>query len=283
MISRVLLYPNTSRDIGLIITRQAATLLRSEGVEPILPRETEGFESLADVATALPLAEALTRAELIVTLGGDGTILRIAKEAAEQVRPILGIQMGRLGFLAELDAGDVEKLRAMARGDFTVDERMMLALSVICGETLVHQDLALNEALLTGGATRRFITLSVYADRQEMMSFSGDGVIVSTPTGSTAYCLSAGGPIVEPGAESMTVTPVCAHAFYARAIVLSPNRMVTVRSHQDEPVYLNVDGKGEFAFLPEYRLEIRRALHKTRLIHIGEHNFFGLIGEKFRG
>ncbi len=220
--------------------------------------------------------------DLIITLGGDGTILRCAKLAAEAGTPILGLHLGTLGFMAELEVDELSRLPDILAGSFTLDGRMMLSIHVFEGEEVIFSDLALNDVLITGGATGRFISLSVAADDLPIVSFSGDGVIVATPTGSTAYSMAAGGPIIEPNAESISITPICAHALYAKSFVLTPSRVVTIRSFPERLVYLNVDGKGEFPIRPEHRITIGRAEKKTLLARVKENNYFETLGQKFQ-
>ncbi|MDR3207773.1 MAG: NAD(+)/NADH kinase [Oscillospiraceae bacterium] len=280
---KIVLWPNPARDVGCRVSMEVAALCREAGVEAALP------DTLADAlpeegrtrVRILPLEEALKDADCLLALGGDGTILHLAKQAAQRQLPLLGINLGRLGFLAELEVSELPLLREVLAGRFTRDLRMMLDVSICRGETVLHTDLALNDAVLTGDDRGRFLSVRVLSDGQPILSFPGDGVIVSTPTGSTAYSLSAGGPIVEPEAESIAVTPICAHLPGAKAVVLAAGRTVSLWAN-DKPAVLVVDGRPGLPLAPGAEVRVRRSDRRVTLLRVKPHSFYEALDRKFR-
>ena len=219
-------------------------------------------------------------AGMAVTFGGDGAILRAARALCGMDIPILGINLGHKGFMAELEAGEVELARTAFQGKFIPESRMMADITVFREGRAVYRDFALNEAVVKGMA--RVIGVNVYGDGRRIMGFDGDGVIVSTPTGSTAYSLSAGGPIVEPTAQSLIVTPVCPHILSARSYVLAPERTVTVelRRLDNKTAYLSVDGGESVALQDQDRIEVRRSATDAKLVRVTGRSFYEKVSSK---
>ena len=192
--------------------------------------------------------------------------------------------MGGLGFIAELEAGELEALRKLKDWDFQTEQRMMLDVSVLQGDKVLFHDLCLNDAVVTKGAIARVVHLSVKCDGVQAMEFSGDGVIVATPTGSTAYSLSAGGPIVEPEANNILVTPICAHDVGSRCMVASEKRVITVELTRNarRNAYLSVDGGRALRLNLGDKTVIRKADLTTKLVRLQERSFYDLVNMKFR-
>ena len=216
---KVVLSPNPYRDRGLKAALAAEKILRNVGVDTVmcLPFTVEGGNvELPKHISFKNTQEELKCADLLVCFGGDGTILHAAKDANAHKVPILGVNLGSVGFMAELEQSELSMLSKLAAGKYTVESRMMLDVTVRRDGKSVYNDIALNDAALTKGAVARVVDLEVYADKVLITRFSADGVVISTPTGSTAYSMSAGGPIVEPTAENIIVTPICPHALSVR-------------------------------------------------------------------
>ncbi len=173
-----------------------------------------------------PLRRAAEDAELIISFGGDGTFLHVARQILGMRIPLLGVNVGTKGFMAGLEPEDIELVRRAAAGDYRESLRMMLDIELHRADGEVIYDCALNDAVVKSDVN--CINLAVHADGTEITNFAGDGVIIATPTGSTAYSMSAGGPIVEPEAANIIITPICAHIMAAKSFVLSPERTVTV-------------------------------------------------------
>jgi NAD+ kinase len=194
------------------------------------------------------------------------------------------VNIGTMGFMAELESSEMKELSRLAEGRYTVEERMMLHVTAEReGQILLEED-ALNDAVITKGAVARTIQLAVSCDGAEVMAFGGDGVIVSTPTGSTAYSMSAGGPIVEPTTQTIILTPICAHDMQTKTIVTSPERKITVEVGRigRKNAFLSVDGGRALRLNTGDVVRISRSKFTTRLVHLTERNFFDIVKTKFK-
>lgn len=229
-----------------------------------------------------PMEEAFRKADLLVCFGGDGTILHAAKDAQLHGIPVLGVNLGSVGFMAELEVDQLNLLARLPEGKYQQEERMMLDVAVRREGRIIFRDTALNDAVITKGAVARIIDLDVKADGVLVGRFSGDGVVVSTPTGSTAYSMSAGGPIVEPTAENLMVTPICPHALHARSYVLDRNRAVAVKMGKltRKTAYLSVDGGKAFRLGGSDQVELRRSEAKARLARLTSRSFYAVLNQK---
>lgn len=283
---KVILSPNPYRDTGLKAAQSAKKILEHNGVEAIISLPfTLDEHSRVDIPSHVklePLGEVLPGADILVCFGGDGTILHAAKDALPHNLPILGVNMGSVGFMAELEHSELALLSRLVDGKYEVEERMMLEAVVKREGKVVFSELALNDAVLTKGAVARVLDLEVTGDRVPISAFSGDGVIVCTPTGSTAYSMAAGGPIVEPTARNIILTPICAHSLKVKPMVLDRHRTVGIRLEQGSrrSAYLSVDGGKAFKVLASDRVEVRRANKVTRLIKLTGRSFYELVHQK---
>lgn len=283
---RVVLSPNPYRDKGLRAAQAARKILSGQGVETLvcLPFELEENSrvELPKHLEFLPLREGLAQADILVCFGGDGTILHAAKDANTFGVPILGVNMGSVGFMAELENGELGQLSKLAQGKYAIEARMMLDVQVQRGGRVIYQEVALNDAVVTKGAVARVIDLSVYGDQVLISELAGDGVILSTPTGSTGYAMSAGGPIVEPTAENIIFTPICAHSLNAKAVVLDSERLISVRLGKDsrKSAYLSVDGGRAFKLSAGDRVEVAKSAYQTRLVKLTGRSFYEVLNQK---
>lgn len=274
--------PNPFRDTGLEITKKAAALLKAEGVDSVVcPVFSEGEPGVIppDVEERV-LEDEAPRCNLVLVVGGDGTILEVARRLHHQPMPILGINLGTKGFMSTLEPEDIELLRKVAHGGYAVSRRMMLDVRLLRnGETLCHHT-ALNDAVIHGYGD--CIRLSAACESGKITSFSGDGIILATPTGSTGYSMSAGGPIVEPEAQNIIISPICPHAIGARSFVLGANRIVKVTAEHlhGRRAYLSVDGKWTVDLAGGDVLEVSRAEHETLMVDLGLKSFFESAYEK---
>ncbi|MBC5735825.1 NAD(+)/NADH kinase [Lawsonibacter faecis] len=283
---KVVLSPNPYRDKGLKAAQAADRILRENQVDTAMclpfPLEKGSRMELPKHLTFCEMQAELSSADMLICFGGDGTILHAAKDANQHGVPILGVNMGSVGFMAELEQGELQLLSKLAARKFTVERRMMLDVKVIHDGKVIYEDLALNDAVITKGAIARIIDLSVYGDRKLISDFSGDGIIVCTPTGSTAYSMSAGGPIVEPTAENIIVTPICAHSLHARALVLDCNRVVAAKMGRlaRKTAYLSVDGGKAVKLCAGDTVEIRKSQAQTRLVRLSSRSFYEVLNQK---
>ena len=214
--------------------------------------------------------------------GGDGTILHSAREATPRNVPVLGVNLGSIGFMAELEHNELSLLSRLASGRFGIERRMMLDVTVRREGRPVFTESALNDAVVTKGAVARVLDLEVTGDRVVISSFSGDGIVVATPTGSTAYSMAAGGPIVEPTAENIIITPICAHSLHAKPFVLDSARSVGIRLTPGgkKTAYLSVDGGRAFRIQPGDWVDCRRSRQVTRLVKLTGRSFYDRINQK---
>ena len=280
MKKRVILCPNPSKDVRLETSREAKEILETAGFEVCFsPELLDGRPD--DWPDDLPISEledVIDGAVLVVSLGGDGTIMHTVRRLMDYEIPIIGVNLGTVGFLTELDRGELPMLLAAARGEYTPSPRMMLEISVERGGEVVYRNYALNDVSLHGVV--QMIRMTARGDERKILEFSGDGIVISSPTGSTAYSLSAGGPIVEPTAENLILTPICAHALIARSFVLAPDRVVTVTvTDLRSRAFISADGDC-FDFLDGDTLTVRKAAHKTMIAHVGKKAFYDIVYEK---
>lgn len=286
---KVVLSSNPYRDKGLKVALEARRVLEHAGAQtalclPFQPKKGDRLD-LPRQLTLSMLDKELPTADLLICFGGDGTILHAARDAALHEIPILGVNMGSVGFMAELERSELSLLAPLAHGMYTIEERMMLDVKVLRGEKLISQDTALNDAVISKGSVARVAEMEVLADSVKVTAIAGDGVIVATPTGSTAYSMSAGGPIVEPTSKSIVVTPVCAHQLAARAMVLAPERVVAVQLPRwnRKYLYLSVDGGKAVRLIGGDRVEIRRSDRTTQLVRLADRSFYQIINQKLGG
>ena len=286
---KIVLSSNPYRDKGLRAALEAKRVLEHAGAKTMmcLPFQPKKGDRL-DLPRQLPLSQLdkeLATADLLICFGGDGTILHAARDAAFHEVPILGVNMGSVGFMAELERGELPLLAPLAHGMYTIEERMMLDVNVLRGDRLISKDVALNDAVISKGSMARVAEMEVLADRVKVTAITGDGVIIASPTGSTAYSMSAGGPIVEPTSKSIIVTPVCAHQLAARAMVLAPERVVTVQLPRGNRkyLYLSVDGGKAVRLSGGDRVEIGCSQRVTQLVRLADRSFYQVINQKLGG
>lgn len=284
---RIVLSPNPYRDRGLKAAQSARKILNQAGVETsiCLPFDLDGGSKveLPRHLTYEKMDQVLPGADLLICFGGDGTILHAAKDVNAYGIPVLGVNMGSVGFMAELEYSELSLLSRLADQKFSVEERMMLDVSVVRSGKKVFHEIALNDAALTKGAVARVVDLKISCDKMLMSEFSGDGVVVSTPTGSTGYSMSAGGPIVEPTAENLIITPICAHAMDAKSFVLSSERVVSIRPGRlaRKTAYLSADGGRAFRLLDGDVVEICKSEKVTKLVRLSGRTFYEILAKKF--
>jgi len=279
---KIILAPNPLRDVGLAHTERIRRRLETEGTTPLVfPLEYVSEERIEPVGRELKtLTEALADARLLVALGGDGTILHLARIAAPYRVPILTVNLGRKGFIAELEPEDVDEIAKIAvESSLQLEERMMINVTVTRDGATVYQGFALNDAVVKGVA--RLVDFAVFGDGHLISRFSGDGVVICTPTGSTAYSMASGGPIIEPTARNITVTPICAHALRAKSFVLAPERTVTVQStlEHGKQGFLSVDGSS-FPLEDQDEVCVTRSRYVTRLVKATGRSFYQIVNEK---
>lgn len=280
---KIILCPNPSRDRGMNTTKRVDKTLREMGFRTVVcsPFKDQKDGAFADMDVR-PLHPELRSADMLITFGGDGTILHLAKLVALNKIPVLGINMGGLGFIAELEAGELDKLRRLKEWNFETEHRMMLDVSVVRDGRQIYTNLGLNDAVIREGPISHVIHLKISSDGRHLADIAGDGVIVATPTGSTAYSLSAGGPVVEPVAQTMVVCPICTHNMRFSSYVLSPEHTLTIQLERNgrKPVYLFVDESRAFPLRADDQVLVRRSKYTTKLVRLTEKSFCEIFAKK---
>ena len=282
----VILTPNPYLDKNFQTVRDAMDILKKAGMNPrlCLPFDVDRSYDLPKDLRFHKLDRELGNADMVICFGGDGTILHMAKTATRKGLPILGVNIGTMGFMAELESSELDKLAKLATGEYTFDNRMMLDVIVQRDRDIIFHDICLNDVAVTKGAVARIVHLQVKCDGIDAMECGGDGVLIATPTGSTAYSLSAGGPIVEPEARNILITPICAHDVGSRCIVASEKRVISVNMVRNarRNAYLSVDGgkalrlnMGDVATIKTSKLE-------TKLVRLKDRSFYDVVNAKFK-
>ena len=283
---KVVITSNPYRDKGFQAVSSAMNILRSAGVEVklCLPFEVDKAFDLPKDLRFCRLDREISNADMVICFGGDGTILHMAKAATRAGIPILGVNIGTMGFMAELELSELEQLRRIANDDYTIDERMMLDVTVHRDRDIIFHDICLNDVVITKGAVARIVHLSVECDGVQAMECGGDGVIVATPTGSTAYSLSAGGPIVEPDAHNILITPICAHDVVSRCIVASEKRVITVSliKNSRRNAFLSVDGGKAVRLNMGEITTVKASELRTKLVRLKDRSFYDVVNVKFK-
>lgn len=283
---KVILSPNPYRDHGLKAAQSAKEILENCGVEVAvcLPFDLDE-SSRAPVPAGIELKtlqDEIDGVDVFVCFGGDGTILHAARDASPRGIPILGVNLGSVGFMAELEQNELSLLTRLPECKYQIEQRMMLDVSVRREGKCVFKETALNDAVIVKGSVARMLELEVTGDRTTISTFSGDGVVIATPTGSTAYCMAAGGPIVEPTSENTIMAPICAHSLHAKPFVLDSRRTVGIRiaPGSRRTAYLSVDGGRAFKIQPGDWVECRKSSQHTQLIRLTGRSFYEQINKK---
>lgn len=282
----LILTPNPYRDKNFQTLRNAIRILKDCGfqVKVCLPFEVDHAYELPKDIHFSRLDRELPNADMVICFGGDGTILHMAKAATRKGIPLLGVNIGTMGFMAELESSELEKLKLLSAGKYQIDSRMMLDIIVQRDRDIIFHDICLNDAVITKGAVARIVHLAVRCDGIQAMECGGDGIVIATPTGSTAYSLSAGGPIVEPEADNIIITPICSHDVASRCIVASGQRVISVgmTSLSRRNAYLSVDGGKTLRLNMGDEVIIRKSKLETKLVRLNERSFYDVVNMKFR-
>ena len=282
----VILTPNPYRDKDFRTVRAAMSILKDAGIEAkvCLPFDVDkSFELPKDIRFHR-LDREIHNAELVICFGGDGTILHMAKTATRKNVPILGVNIGTLGFMAELESSELHMLSRLADNEYTIDKRMMLDVVVQRDRDIIFHDIGLNDVVVTKGSVARIAYISVKCDGVQALQCGGDGVIIATPTGSTAYSLSAGGPIVEPEAKNILITPICAHDIMSRCIVASDKRTISLELVQNarRNAFLSVIGGKSVRLNMGDVVTVKKSNLETKLLRLKDRSFYDVVSMKFK-
>lgn len=280
------------KQVGLVVNRQKTRKgrflqsliewFKARGIKVVIPQSTE---NMYRSSFGYPEIDFQEDVDLVMTLGGDGTILGVARQVAEKGIPILGVNLGHLGFLTDLEIPDLfPALSKLIKDDYEIESRMMLAARVLRDGSPIKDFIALNDVVINNGPISRIIKLETYLGNEYLATYRADGLIVASPTGSTAYSLSAGGPIVNPQLEVMIVTPVCPHSLNARPFILSDDQEIRIILKTDtNDVMLTIDGQVGFPLKKNDSIVVRKADVYTKLVKVKKRSFSEVLRLKFRG
>lgn len=246
---------------------------------------TEEFKGKAQLTVFYDAAEksAYTGCDAVIALGGDGTIIRAAKNAAPLGIPVCGVNLGKIGFLAAAEVTDIKKLaERILSGLYKIEKRMMLEVSIHSVKGTQDLGLVLNDAAIGRGAYTKMIKLNFSADNDFLDSYMADGAVISTPTGSTAYSLSAGGPVAAPTMDLYMLTPICAYDLQTRSMVLPPNITlgIEISGKQDASAILSLDGRDEVEVMPGDKVIVKKSNYYAQFISLGDRSFYGVLRKK---
>lgn len=278
---QIVLYPNFHKINALPTALKLCDLLHDLEIDVLACNSCQSEFSEKSYIKFGDIDVITSKCDIIIAIGGDGTILKASHYASEYDKPLLGINTGHLGFMASMEINELENISKLKTCDYTIETRMMLDISQIRNNTLISKHTALNDIVIARPYSK-ITDFEISTDGIVVSSIRSDGIVFSTPTGSTAYALSAGGPIVEPLMECIQLTPICPHSLFSRTMLFSPDRKLEVRhfSNEKADVYFSVDGKKEFKVENDDKLIISRSLKKLRLIDIKGHSFFDAVNNK---
>jgi len=278
---KIALIPNMTRQNTPDVTRELLKELEKLNIEVFLDSAFSTCFAEAPYIKYCDLSVCLEECDIVITVGGDGTFIKSAKEAAEKNKPLLCINAGKLAYLAGLENNEFLLLGDVVKGNFKTEKRMMLSATIIDknGKILYHSN-CLNDAVVSRSGNIRIMKLSINCNNAPLMDYSADGVIVSTPTGSTAYSLSAGGPVIEPQIESMLITPVCCHSFFSRSVVLRPDSVLEIAHDNSGEAVLSCDGE-EAVLIPDGAIvKIETSNIKAEFIKVKNDTFIDILNRK---
>lgn len=275
------IHSNMTRKHAYEVTTNVYNELISLGAEITMPLELKEYFSCLNVKF-LSEAIAVAQCDIIIAIGGDGTIIHAAHFAAECNKPILGINAGRLGFLAGLEKQELNLLICLLNGKYTTDKRMMLKVTHYSDNKIKREYFCLNECVIARGTSLRLCEIDATYNKGRINNFIADGIIVATPTGSTAYSLSAGGPVVDTAIESLILTPICTHSLFTRSMIFESDSIIRLKVSNNKislPVF-SCDGNPGINLNDNDYLEIRKAERTTTLIKIKSDSFADIFSQK---
>lgn len=278
---KISIIPNLTIKNTNQIAKEVCSELKKLSVETYIGQEAQ--TDLADIpAQFIPENQLFSMCDVVIAIGGDGTMLRVAKNAAMLEKPALGINAGRLGFMSGLEKNELFLLKNLVNSSYTIDRRMMLKAEVIANGNVLETRHCLNDAVVSRGELARLIDVDVFSDRKRIANYVADGIIASTPTGSTAYSLAAGGPIVSPHNNCILLTPICPHSLMTRSTIIRHDKSISIYVNSDKhnESFLTVDGEEAIKIFPDTEIRISLSEYEAKLIKIKSDNFYDVFHKK---
>lgn len=281
-LKKIALIPNLTKNGAYEESLEAIRLLKSFGGEILMTADLSEKYSDKDIAFFESHEVIIQKCDAVVTIGGDGTIIHAAKHAANFQKPLLGINMGRLGFVAELEPNELPMLERLFSGDYNVEKRQMLKVT-LKSKSGSKSFFALNDAVISRGSMAKIIDLDVWLKKSYICHYRADGLIVSTPTGSSAYALSAGGPVIEPSMSCILMTPICSHSLFSRPVLFNQSSeiLVNAASREDTDLTLTIDGETTIPITADDTVVITTAEIYAELIVLKDKTFYRVLSDKF--
>lgn len=283
-----LIYTNKHKDKELTTTKRIQSYLESKGCTVKLKVKESDWKAEADSVAEEEATDIPLDVDCMIVLGGDGTVLQAARETKKILVPIIGVNLGTVGYMTEIElSGMEESLDRLIRDDYKKERRMMLNGKVSCADGTVSEGWALNDIVISRSGSLQIIEFNIYVNGQLLNHYKADGMIVTTPTGSTGYNLSAGGPLVEPKARLITLTPICPHSLNQRSIILSPEDEIVIeipggREGKSQTVEANFDGSHKVTMSTGDRIRIVQSEKITEFIQLNQVSFLEVLHRKMR-
>lgn len=275
----VAVIPNLDKRGSSETVERMAAFFKECGITAYLPDDIccAGYEHA-------PMDELYKIADVIITIGGDGTIIRFAKRAAQDGKAVLGINAGRVGYLANIEQNEYNLLSKLGTGEYTIEERMMLSITVKENDNIIGEYEALNDAVISSGYLSRIIDVTASVDGGDVITYHADGLIAATPTGSTAYSMSAGGPVIDPTMKCVCLTPICSHSLAAKPILIGGEKEIKLKAYSKKrtDIFLSVDGRKVAPVKPFTEIYISQSKNSVKLVRINDRSFYKTLSLKFR-
>lgn len=276
----IALIPNITRKNAIQCTYNIIDILKSENAKIIMCDDLKEVFGLSDIIFMPNIEETINNCDIAITVGGDGTIIDVAKYVASANKSLIGINCGRIGFVASLEPNEIEELKRLFTGEYNIEKRMLLKVVAKLGDN-IKEYYALNDAVVRG-VTANIIDLDVDLDNSHIGHFRADGLIVATPTGSTAYSLSAGGPVIQPNMRCILLTPLAEYSLFSKPIVFNENAKITIYSlsNKNENVKLFIDGQSSVQIYKDTIVEVMSADISANFITFKDKTFYKVLNEK---
>lgn len=274
---------NTGKEGAVEYAADIIDIFEQNKISVLVSWENKELFDSKNVDYYTDIESAVKRCELCIAIGGDGTIMSLAKTAALYGRPVLGINFGRLGFMAGLEPVRCDDILKLIKKEYRISKRMMLQITVKRSENEIYEYYAFNDAVISRGSLSRIIDLSVSLDDNKISHYRADGLLLSTPTGSTAYSLSAGGPVIDPKLNCILLTPICPHSLFSRSVLFADTSKLIVRAENtdNDEIFLTVDGQDSLRISQSDEIIVKKADIYAELIMIKNKNFYEILSDKF--
>ena len=282
---KIAILPNLSKNDADIYAQKLIKKVLSLGSKPMMLEKQGKYFNDNNIKIYKEMDELISDCDTVITIGGDGTIIHKAKYAAKFSKPILGLNLGRVGFVAELEKTEIDEIENLVEGKYEIENRAMLYVNITnkIDSFDIKEFYALNDVVISKSAYSGVVDLNVFLNGNKMNRYIADGIILSTPTGSTAYSLSAGGPIIEPKLDCILLTPICQHSMLSRSVIFNRESKIDINTslRRKDEVFLSVDGRDTTLINDNNTVSISLSDTKVKLIKLKKYNFYEVLDQKF--